>query len=350
MADTKISALASRTSLATTDQFLNLAGGVNYRSPLSSLSTLLASTFLADAPSDGNIYGRKDATWVESPTGGLSNIGEWTFNATPASPPSSGQIRLNNATQSSATVMWMSGITALSKDVINFLVNVVKLNDEIYLQDKTDGTKYQIWRVTGAITDNTTYIDIPIVWERGGGTILHGQRVLFTMIRQGSITPGDVTGPASATDNALVRFDLTTGKLIQNSTATLSGAGLLAATSITEGGTALSSKYETLGILAGVNTQTASYTLVAGDIGKAVEMNVASANNLTVPPNSSVAFATGSRIDITQMGAGQTTVVAGSGVTIRQRETKLKLAGQYAGASLYKRATDEWVLFGDLST
>jgi hypothetical protein len=39
---------------------------------------------------------------------------------------------------------------------------------------------------------------------------------------------GDVVGPASATDNALVRYDGTTGKLIQNSTATLSDTGALA--------------------------------------------------------------------------------------------------------------------------
>ena len=45
---------------------------------------------------------------------------------------------------------------------------------------------------------------------------------------------GDVTGPASATDNALVRFDSTTGKLIQNSvvivadtTGNMSGVGTL---------------------------------------------------------------------------------------------------------------------------
>jgi hypothetical protein len=106
---------------------------------------------------------------------------------------------------------------------------------------------------------------------------------------------------------------------------------------------------EQLGVLAGINTQTGSYTLVLTDIGKAVEMNVAGANNLTVPLNSTVAFPVGARIDVTQIGAGQTTIVATGGVTIRQRESKLKLAGQYAGASLYKRATDEWVLFGDLS-
>jgi hypothetical protein len=38
---------------------------------------------------------------------------------------------------------------------------------------------------------------------------------------------GDVTGPASSTDNAIARFDSTTGKVIQNSTITLSDPGAL---------------------------------------------------------------------------------------------------------------------------
>lgn len=42
---------------------------------------------------------------------------------------------------------------------------------------------------------------------------------------------GDVVGPAGATDEALVRYDGTTGKLIQNSTATLTDAGVLTASS-----------------------------------------------------------------------------------------------------------------------
>ena len=41
---------------------------------------------------------------------------------------------------------------------------------------------------------------------------------------------GDVVGPGSSTNDALARFDTTTGKLIQNSTATLSDAGTLTAT------------------------------------------------------------------------------------------------------------------------
>jgi hypothetical protein len=42
---------------------------------------------------------------------------------------------------------------------------------------------------------------------------------------------GDVTGPASSTDNAIVRFDLTTGKILQNSTITISDTGTMAAAS-----------------------------------------------------------------------------------------------------------------------
>jgi hypothetical protein len=98
------------------------------------------------------------------------------------------------------------------------------------------------------------------------------------------------------------------------------------------------------------NRQTASYTLVLGDADKLVEINNASANNLTVPPNSSVAFSTGTQILLAQYGAGQTTIVAGSGVTIRSNGGKLKLSAQYSGATLIKIASDEWYLFGDIAS
>ena len=96
------------------------------------------------------------------------------------------------------------------------------------------------------------------------------------------------------------------------------------------------------------NTQSSSYTLVIGDTGKTIEMNNASANTLTVPPNSSVAFPVGTRIEVTQYGAGKTTIAAGVGVTLRSRSSYLGLYSQYSGASLYKRATDEWIVIGDL--
>jgi len=98
------------------------------------------------------------------------------------------------------------------------------------------------------------------------------------------------------------------------------------------------------------NRQTASYTLVLSDADKLVEMNVGSANNLTVPLNSSVAFSTGTQILLAQYGAGQTTIVATSGVTIRSNGAKLKLNAQYSGATLVKIAENEWYLFGDIAS
>ena len=97
------------------------------------------------------------------------------------------------------------------------------------------------------------------------------------------------------------------------------------------------------------NRQTASYTLVLSDADKLVEMNNASANNLTIPLNSSVAFATGTQILLAQYGAGQTTIVATSGVTVRSNGAKLKLNVQYSGATLIKIGADEWYLFGDIA-
>lgn len=100
----------------------------------------------------------------------------------------------------------------------------------------------------------------------------------------------------------------------------------------------------------GINTQSGtSYTLVLTDANKIVEMNNASANTLTVPPNSSVAFGLKSIIKVVQLGAGVTTIQAGSGVTINSNGGIMTLAGQYKSVTLYKRGTNEWVMEGAAS-
>lgn len=63
---------------------------------------------------------------------------------------------------------------------------------------------------------------------------------MSAFLLNGLNSDGDVHGPSSATDNALARFDTTTGKLIQNSNATLDDAGNLnlgIALALTSGGT-----------------------------------------------------------------------------------------------------------------
>lgn len=97
------------------------------------------------------------------------------------------------------------------------------------------------------------------------------------------------------------------------------------------------------------NAQTGTtYTLVLADASKVITMTNASANTLTVPPNSSVAFTTGTQITVVQTGSGTTTIAAGSGVTINSADSALDLRVQYSACTLLKTATDTWLLIGDI--
>ena len=101
---------------------------------------------------------------------------------------------------------------------------------------------------------------------------------------------------------------------------------------------------------AGINTQTGTtYTFVAADAGKFVTFGSASATTATVPTNASVAYATGTVINLVQLGAGQVTVAGASGVTVSAPDSATKLAAQYAAAQLLKTATDDWVLIGNIT-
>jgi len=91
-----------------------------------------------------------------------------------------------------------------------------------------------------------------------------------------------------------------------------------------------------------------SYTLVLTDASDIVEMSNGSGNTLTIPLNSSVAFAIGTVITVLQTNSGQTTIAGSGGVTVNGTPG-LKLRAQWSSATLIKRATDTWVAIGDLS-
>lgn len=116
----------------------------------------------------------------------------------------------------------------------------------------------------------------------------------------------------------------------------------------TEAQSALDGK-EKYGEYNGIVTETTTArTFALTDKGKLVETTNAGLTTLTVPPNSSVAFPIGSRIDVICNGAGGVNFAAGVGVTIRSKAASLNII-QYVGASLVKRATNEWNLVGGLT-
>ncbi len=99
----------------------------------------------------------------------------------------------------------------------------------------------------------------------------------------------------------------------------------------------------------GVNAQTGTtYTLQLSDAGKFITLTNASPVTLTVPAESSVNFAVGTRISLAQIGAGQVTVVAAGGVSI-SADPGLKIAVQNGGAELVKLGADWWLLVGRLA-
>lgn len=100
------------------------------------------------------------------------------------------------------------------------------------------------------------------------------------------------------------------------------------------------------------NAQTGtSYTLALTDENGIVSMNNAGANTLTIPANASVAFPVNAQVDVFQLGAGATTVEGASGVTVNGVSTgSTDISNRYAGVTLLKVATNEWVMMGSHGT
>jgi hypothetical protein len=313
----------------------------------------------------------------------------------------------NNATQISATQLNVAHIDADNVD-INIFLHILTVGDTLIIQDKNDSANYQRWELRSAIVEQTGYDEVPVTFISSGGTgttnFANNHQIFLAIVSAGVVGPtGPIgatgptgpTGPAGATGPIGVTGPTgpqgVTGNIGPTGATGPAGAtGPIGATGATgsagtngidgaTGATGPTGPQGTAGTNGAVgatgpqgatgptgpqgvtgstgpngdpsltiNAQTVSYTLVLGDASKLVEINNASANNLTVPLNSSVAFTVGTQISLLQTGAGQMTVVPTGGVTINATPG-LKLRAQWSSATLIKRATDTWVLVGDTS-
>jgi hypothetical protein len=59
-------------------------------------------------------------------------------------------------------------------------------------------------------------------------------------------------------------------------------------------------------------------------------------------------FTVGDQINILQTGAGQVTVAAGAGVTLRSEASRVKTRAQYAMATVICIASNEFVVLGNV--
>ena len=100
--------------------------------------------------------------------------------------------------------------------------------------------------------------------------------------------------------------------------------------------------------------KTGSYTLSAlSERDSMIEVSSASAVLITIPLNSAVAYPVGASIDVLQTSTGQVSIVGTAGVTINAAPSgganTAKLRTQWSSCTLFKRASDTWVVYGDLT-
>jgi len=127
----------------------------------------------ANVPYDNTDSGL-DAVFVKGALDELSNAGgatlgtTWRFSTTITdADPGNKNFRLNNATQSASTFMFISNIAESGVDASNIIAQL-KNNDRLYIQESAESDNFHLARVTGDPTDATTYFKIPIVIENSG--------------------------------------------------------------------------------------------------------------------------------------------------------------------------------------
>ena len=92
-----------------------------------------------------------------------------------------------------------------------------------------------------------------------------------------------------------------------------------------------------------------AYTLEADDLNKIVEVNHASGTTVTIPSDpSDETFPIGWSAEFRQIGDGRITFQATSPATLASTEDYVKTRLKYSSAVVEKRASNAWILVGDI--
>jgi hypothetical protein len=169
-------------------------------------------------------------------------------------------------------------------------------------------------------------------------------------------------GTLAATDSILSAINKLNGNIAAatttaNSASTAAGtASTNASTAITNAATAqttATAAYNALGTT--INAQVGTtYTPVLSDAsfaqnpGATMTFNNATAQTVTIPPNSSVAYPVGATMQVIQLGAGKVTFAAGAGVTLNSAGSLKSIGAQYSAVTLLQTSANVWVLVGSL--
>lgn len=156
----------------------------------------------------------------------------------------------------------------------------------------------------------------------------------------GAINTEDIASSA-ITEAKIASSAVTSSKIAASVTLTTPNIGVATGSSLTTQNAVIDHTQ--------TNARTTNYTLVIGDDGVIIETNSTSAIVITVPTNAAAPFIVGTRITILRANTGAAIVAGDTGVTVNATPG-LNLRAQWSAATLLKRATNTWVLMGDLSS
>jgi hypothetical protein len=135
-----------------------------------------------------------------------------------------------------------------------------------------------------------------------------------------------------------------------NNVAALTASGLITASASGVAFTDGTQTKEGIASRTPIIQKTASYTLSAlTERDNLIEVSSASATTITIPADQVLNFPIGTSIDILQTGAGQVTIAPANAFVTVNATPGLKLRTTWSSATLFKRAANTWVVFGDLT-
>ena len=156
---------------------------------------------------------RMDALLFDAVGEGLS----LRFEEETSAPPTDGSVRFNNSDLGAATECYVSTENVAGSDiqdvVEDFFDATRTRKDRIIFKDASFLTQ-AAFQVDG-ITDNGYWLTLDISNHSGATSFPDHERLGLSALRAGP--DGSMTGPASSTDNAIARWDGTSGAVVQNS-------------------------------------------------------------------------------------------------------------------------------------
>ena len=278
----------------------------------------------------------QDTTITSTITGSSTSVTVASTTGYPSSYPFVLALDYNTSSEELVTVTNVAGLTLTITRGFNGTSAVTHnagavVRHVITAQDLTDAqTHYDkalsagAHGVTGALATflgSTTSANLAAVVsdETGSGSLVFGTSpTIASPVITGTINAGGTTGPS--------------GQFLSST-----GSGVAWAAVVP---TSLNLTF---------NAQTGtSYTLASGDVNVLVTASNASAITVTVPPS---VFTAGQQVHLQQLGAGQVTFAAGSGVTITSTGATAaapKTRAQYSACTIICTGTNTFTILGDI--